>query len=189
MRKLYSLFIYLLTPLALLYLAFRGLRSRDYLKRWPERFAFFDKPLAAGGIVVHAVSMGEVNAASAMIRELLKRYPDLPLCVTTLTPTGSDRVRTLFPEAAFHVYLPLDLPGAVKRFFDRVRPRLLIIMETEIWPNLYHEAASHRIPIVIANARISEHSIGAYRRLRPLIGPALDCVSQIAAQSDLDAAA
>lgn len=187
MRKLYSLFIYLLTPLALLYLAFRGLRSPDYLKRWPERFAFFDKPLAGGGIVVHAVSMGEVNAASTMIRELIKQYPDLPLYVTTLTPTGSERVRTLFPEAAFHVYLPLDIPGSVKRFFDRLQPRLMIIMETEIWPNLYHQAACQGIPLVIANARISERSIGAYRRLRPLIGPALDSVSQIAAQSDLDA--
>jgi 3-deoxy-D-manno-octulosonic-acid transferase len=187
MRKLYSLFCYLLTPLVLLYLVYRGLRSRDYLKRWGERFAFFDKPPTGGGIVVHAVSMGEVTAASGMIRELMRRFPDLPLCITTLTPTGSDRVSDLFPKAAFHVYAPLDLPGAVSRFFDRVQPRLLIIMETEIWPNFYHAAAKRKIPVVIANARISEHSIGAYRRLRKLIGPALNCVSQIAAQSNLDA--
>jgi 3-deoxy-D-manno-octulosonic-acid transferase len=187
MRKLYSLFLYLLTPLALLYLAFRGLRSRDYLKRWPERFALFNKPPANNGIVVHAVSMGEVNAASEMIRSLMKRFPDYPLGITTLTPTGSDRARNLFPGAAFQLYAPFDLPGAVRRFFDRVQPRLLIIMETEIWPNWYHEAARRGIPVIIANARISEQSIGAYRRLGQLIGPALKSVSQIAAQSKLDA--
>ncbi|MFC1689207.1 lipid IV(A) 3-deoxy-D-manno-octulosonic acid transferase [Pseudomonadota bacterium] len=187
MRKLYSLFIYLLTPLALLHLAFRGLRNRDYLKRWPERFAFFDAQPDNGGIVVHAASMGEVNAASTLIRELQKRFPELPLTITTLSPTGSDRVKTLFPDSVFHVYAPLDLPGAVRRFFDRTRPTLLIIMETEIWPNLYYEAASRSVPIVIANARISESSIGAYRRLTQFVGPALRSVSRIAAQSQLDA--
>lgn len=187
MRKLYSLFIYLLTPLALLHLAFRGLRNRDYLKRWSERFAFFDAPITTGGIVVHAASMGEVNAASTLIRELLNRYPEYPLCITTLTPTGSDRVSTLFPGKVFHVYAPLDLPGAVRRFFDRTRPRLLIIMETEIWPNFFFEAAGRDIPVVIANARISEKSIGSYRRLVQFVGPALKSVSQIGAQSRLDA--
>lgn len=188
MRKLYSLLIYLITPLALLYLAFRGLRSSDYLKRWSERFAFIDAPEAMGGIVVHAASVGEVTAASALIRELGRRYPELPLCVTTLTPTGSDRVCALFANTVFHVYVPLDLPGAVKRFYDRVQPRLLIIMETEIWPNLYLEAASRNIPIMIANARVSESSVGAYRRFRRLIAAALEQVAFIAAQSDQDAA-
>jgi 3-deoxy-D-manno-octulosonic-acid transferase len=187
MRKLYSLLIYLLTPLALLHLAFRGLRNRDYLKRWSERFAFFDTPRTVGGMVVHAASMGEVNAASTLIRELLDRYPEYPLCITTLTPTGSDRVRALFSDRAFHVYAPLDLPGAVRRFFDRTRPRLLIIMETEIWPNFFFEAASQGIPVVIANARISDNSIGAYRRLVQFIRPALKRVSQIGAQSRMDA--
>ena len=187
MRKLYSLLIYLVTPLALLYLAFRGLRSGDYLKRWPERFAFFDAPETTGGIVVHAASMGEVNAASILIGELGKRYPEFPLCLTSLTPTGSDHVRTLFAQAVFHVYAPLDLPGAVRRFFDRVQPRLLIIMETEIWPNLYDEAASRNIPILIANARISQKSVKGYKRFRKMTAAALSQVSQIAAQSSMDA--
>jgi 3-deoxy-D-manno-octulosonic-acid transferase len=188
MRKLYSLLIYLVTPLVLLYLAFRGLRSRDYLKRWSERFAFFNAPQTTGGIVVHAASLGEVNAASALTRQLGKQFPEVPLCLTTLTPTGSDRVRALFGESVFHVYVPLDLPGAVKRFYDRVQPRLLIIMETEIWPNLYHEAASRNIPIMIANARISQNSVAAYRRFRKMTGAVLDQVSRIAAQSSQDAA-
>jgi 3-deoxy-D-manno-octulosonic-acid transferase len=188
MRKLYSLLIYLATPLVLLYLVFRGLRSSDYLKRWSERFALFDAPEATGGIVVHAASVGEVNAASTLVRELGQRYPEFPLCLTTLTPTGSDRVCALFTNTVFHVYVPLDLPGAVKRFYDRVQPRVLIIMETEIWPNLYHEAASRGIPIMIANARVSESSVGAYRRFRKMTAAALGQVSSIAAQSVQDAA-
>ena len=186
MRSLYTLLLYLATPLVLLYLLFRGLRSRDYLKRWPERFGRFDAPRQTGGIMVHAVSMGEVNAASMMVQELSRRFPEEPLCLTTLTPTGSARIHDLFGEAVFHVYAPLDLPGAVRRFLDRLRPRLLIIMETEIWPNLYHAAADRGIPIVIVNARISEHSIGGYRRLRRLTRSTLQKVSQIGAQSPLD---
>lgn len=187
MRMLYSLLLYVATPLVLLYLAFRGLRDRNYLQRWPERFGFFEAPETKGAIVVHAVSMGEVNAASVLVRELGERFPKTPLCLTTFTPTGSERVRSLFPEGVGHVYAPLDLPGSVRRFFDRVRPRLLIIMETEIWPNLYQEAHSRNIPIIIVNARISERSIGTYRRLKRWTGRVLSNVNEIAAQSDLDA--
>lgn len=188
MRSLYSLLLYLATPLVLLYLFLRGLRDPGYLGRWAERFARFEVPAQTGGIVVHAVSMGEVNAAAALMRELARRHPGLPLCLTTLTPGGSVRVRALFGQSVFHVYVPLDLPGAVRRFFDRLRPRLLIIMETELWPNLYHEAAARRVPILIANARISPASIGRYRRLRRLTAAVLGEVSHIAAQSAQDAA-
>jgi len=186
MRSLYTLLIYLAMPLVLFYLLVRGLRSRDYLKRWHERFGRFDPPARQGGIVVHAVSMGEVNAASVMVRELARRYPGEPLCLTTLTPTGSARVRELFGESVFHVYIPFDLPGAVRRFLDRVHPRLLVIMETEIWPNLYHECAARGIPVLIVNARISERSFNRYRRLRGLTGTALRQVAAIGAQSALD---
>jgi 3-deoxy-D-manno-octulosonic-acid transferase len=187
MRRIYTLLLYLAMPLVMLHLLLRGLRSRDFLKRWPERFGFFDLPGRTGGIVVHAVSVGEVNAASSLVRSVARRYPDLPLCLTTFTPTGSGRVRDLFRHDVFHVYAPLDLPGAVNRFFDRIQPRLLIIMETEIWPNLYYEAAVRDIPVMIANARISERSFGAYRRLRKMTAAALSQVSRIAAQSEVDA--
>jgi len=186
MRSLYTLLLYLATPLVLLHFFLRGLRSSGYLKRWPERFGWFEPPRRRDGIVVHAVSMGEVNAASMLVQELLRRFPDDPLCLTTGTPTGSARVRELFADRVFHVYLPLDLPGAVRRFLDRVRPRLLVIMETEIWPNLYHQAAARGIPILIVNARISERSFPTYRRLRRLTGAALRRTSGIGAQSALD---
>jgi len=186
MRSLYSLLLYLATPLVLLYLLLRGLRDRDYLKRWAERFARFDPPEQAGGIVIHAVSMGEVNAASMMVQELGRRFPERSLCLTTVTPTGSARVRELFGDRVFHVYAPLDLPGAVRRFLDRLNPRLLIVMETEIWPNLYHQASARGIPILIANARISDRSIGRYRRLRHLTGKTLRTATRIGAQSRQD---
>ena len=187
MRSLYSLLLYLLMPLVLLYLLFRGLRSRDYLSRWSERFGVFTPPAQNGALWIHAVSMGEVNAAAALIRALAERYPDKPLCITTFTPTGSSRVQELFGDKVFHVYLPFDLPGSVSRFYDRVQPDLGVIMETEIWPNLLHGAASRKIPCVIANARISDHSLDHYRRFRRLTTTALGKVSRIAAQSESDA--
>lgn len=188
MRKLYSLFIYLATPLVLFYFLYRSLRDRNYLKRWPERFGFFNALPSAGSIVVHAASMGEVNAASSLVTALLKRYPGVPLCLSTLTPTGSMRVRELFADTVSHVYVPLDLPGAVSRFYARVQPRLLIILETEIWPNLYHEARARNIPVMMVNARISEKSVGNYRRFRRLTAATLNDVTHIAAQSGRDAA-
>jgi 3-deoxy-D-manno-octulosonic-acid transferase len=187
MRWLYTLLLYLAMPLVLLHFLWRGLRDSAWLKRWPERFGFFDPPEVTAGIVVHAASVGEVNVASALVKSLSRRFPHLPVCLTTFTPTGSVRVRDLFRDKVFHIYAPLDLPGAVKRFYNRVQPGLLIIMETEIWPNLYSGAASRGIPIMLANARISEHSFGAYRRLGRLTATALNQASRIAAKSQVDA--
>ncbi|MEE4216919.1 MAG: lipid IV(A) 3-deoxy-D-manno-octulosonic acid transferase [Xanthomonadales bacterium] len=187
MRSVYSFLLYLLMPLVLLYLLLRGLRSREYLSRWSERFGYFDPPAEDGGIWVHAVSMGEVNAASTLIQGLQKQYPDAPLYITTFTPTGSSRVRELFGDTVFHVYSPFDLPGSVSRFFERLRPALAIILETEIWPNLFRAAASRSVPSVIVNARISDRSFGSYRRFRKLTSMALGQVSRIAAQSATDA--
>lgn len=187
MRSLYSLLLYAAMPIVLLYLLLRGLRSPEYLRRWPERFGFFAPPKRTGGIAVHAVSMGEVNAASALVKALADRYPDDPIYFTTFTPTGSERVRALFGDRVFHVYAPFDLPGAVRRFFARLQPRLLVILETEIWPNLLHRARSRGIPAVIANARISPRSFAQYRRFRRLTASALADVAHIAAQSRGDA--
>jgi 3-deoxy-D-manno-octulosonic-acid transferase len=180
--------MYLVTPIIVLRLLARGVRYRDYHKRWRERFGFFEAPGFAGSLWVHAVSVGEVNAAEPLIKALRNDYPNAPLVVTTVTPTGSERVRQLFGDSVFHVYLPYDLPFAVNRFMRRVRPRLAIIVETEIWPNLYFACRNRGIPLMIVNARLSERSLRGYKPMGRLVARALGCVSQIAAQSRTDAA-
>ena len=187
MQFLYSLLLMLITPLVLLYLGLRGIKDSNYLRRWSERFGFFDAGQSAQGIVIHAASVGEFNAASPLIKSLLVMFPELPITVTTLTPTGSQRVASELGARVFHVYVPLDTPGAVARFYHRLKPRLVIIMETEIWPNLYRGAQRRKIPLVIANARLSKNSVKQYHRLRSLIVPALANVDWVGAQSAEDA--
>lgn len=187
LRLLYTVLVHLATPFILYRLAFRGIRQRSYLDRWRERFGFFDKPDFAESIVVHAVSVGEFNAAIPLIEALMQRFPNHGLVVTTITPTGSERVRKVLGRRVFHVYLPYDLPGSIRRFLRRVRPRLLVIMETEIWPNLYFTCKSHGVPILIANARLSERSLKGYGPGQPLAQYAVRCASWIAAQSQSDA--
>jgi 3-deoxy-D-manno-octulosonic-acid transferase len=187
LRLLYTLTMYLLTPVILYRLAARGLRYRRYLSRWRERFGFFPAPGFSGSSWVHAVSVGEVNAAVPLIEALMRRYPDAPMVVTTVTPTGSERVQKLFGDRVFHVYLPYDLPASVKRFLDRVQPRFAVIMETEIWPNLFITCRERAIPIVVTNARLSERSLRGYGPVRPLARRAIRCASFVAAQSPIDA--
>ena len=188
MRYLYTLAMYLVTPLLVLRLLARGVRSRPYYRRWPERFGFFAAPGFSGSLWVHAVSVGEVNAAEPLIKALRRDYPNAPLVITTVTPTGTARVHQLFGDSVFHVYLPYDLPFAVRRFLQRTRPRLALIVETEIWPNLYFACRRRGIPLMIVNARLSERSLRGYLPMRGLVRSALRCVRQIAAQSRTDAA-
>ena len=188
MRYLYTLAMYLVTPLLVLRLLARGVRSRPYHRRWPERFGFFAAPGFSGSLWVHAVSVGEVNAAEPLIKALRRDYPNAPLVITTVTPTGTARVHQLFGDSVFHVYLPYDLPFAVRRFLQRTRPRLALIVETEIWPNLYFACRRRGIPLMIVNARLSERSLRGYLPTRGLVRSALRCVRQIAAQSRTDAA-
>ncbi|GIX32569.1 MAG: 3-deoxy-D-manno-octulosonic acid transferase [Lysobacterales bacterium] len=187
LRAAYTALMYLLTPVILWRLALRGLRYRDYFKRWPERFGFFADPGIEESIWVHAVSVGEFNAAVPLIEAMMERWPNRPVVVTTVTPTGSERVRKQFGERVLHVYLPYDLPGAIGRFLDRVRPRLAVIMETEIWPNLFFACHRRRIPVVLANGRLSERSLRGYGPIRPLARAAVRTVRAVIAQSDSDA--
>jgi 3-deoxy-D-manno-octulosonic-acid transferase len=187
LRYLYTLAMYLVTPLIMLRLMARGMRYGEYHLRWRERFGFFAAPGFQGSLWVHAVSLGEVNAAEPLIKALMEAYPQSPLVVTTVTATGSERVRQLFGDRVFSVYLPYDLPFAVHRFLRNVRPRLSVIVETEIWPNLYFACRRRGIPMLIANARLSERSMRGYARLRGVVRAALRCVTHIAAQSAADA--
>ncbi|MDX1569420.1 MAG: lipid IV(A) 3-deoxy-D-manno-octulosonic acid transferase [Xanthomonadales bacterium] len=187
MHLAYTIVMYLLIPVILYRLALRGFRAPAYFRRWPERFGFFPEPGFTSSIWIHAVSMGEVNAAIPLIRALMKRYPEHQFVITTVTPTGSERVESVFGETVFHVYLPYDLPAAVRRFLDRTRPRLAVVMETEIWPNLFCACRDRDIPIVVANARLSERSLRGYRPVQGLAATALNCSTRVGAQTQTDA--
>jgi len=145
LRFLYLLAVYLAAPVVSALFLWRGLRDRSYWRNFGERFGFGAR-LTPGGVWLHAVSVGEVQACAALVSALSRRYPALPLTVTTFTPTGSARARALFGNLAQVRYVPYDLPGAVRRFFRRVQPRLAVIFETELWPNLYRECGRRRVP-------------------------------------------
>lgn len=188
MRALYTGLLYLALPLVFLYFLWRGLREPGYLKGWGERLGLGRRP-PPGGIWLHAASVGEVAAAVPLLRALRERDPDSPLVVTTFTPTGRDRARSALGGTAHVVYLPLDLPGAVRRFLQHAQPRLAILLEAELWPNLLHGCRAAGVPVLLANARLSEASAARYRRgvQGRLIGDALRGIDCIAAVSDEDA--
>jgi 3-deoxy-D-manno-octulosonic-acid transferase len=188
LRGLYSAALYLLLPLTLYHLIWRGFRQGDYLLRWNERYAVYSDPPPPADIWVHAVSMGEVNAAAPLINALRTRHPGLRLLVTSITPTGSARIRALWGDSIEHVYLPYDLPGAVSRFLRQFQPRIALVLETELWPNLLFGCRDHDVPAWIVNARLSERSLRGYRLLRPLLQRALGTLRGILAQTADDAA-
>lgn len=187
LRGLYSAVLYLLVPVTVYHLIWRGFRQQAYLHRWGERYARYHRRPGPRVLWLHAVSVGEVNAAVPVINALRRGRPDLRLLVTTITPTGSERVRTLWGHDIEHVYLPYDLPGAVGRFLKHYRPHAGLIMETELWPNLLFGCRDHGVPVFILNARLSERSLRGYRVLAPLVGRALRTVRTVAAQSLADA--
>ena len=187
MRALYILIAYLLTPVVVANLIWRGFRNRGYWRGLGERFGWLPEAPAGGAIWVHAVSVGEVQAAIPLVRALRERFGHLRILVTTVTPTGRARATAAFGDDVEQCYAPYDLPGVVKRFFDRKRLVAAIIMETELWPNLFHECGKRKVPLVLASARISPRSVKRYRRFLPLFRDALAHGIVIAAQSQRDA--
>lgn len=186
-RPLYTLLLHLALPLIALRLALRARKAPAYAKRIKERFSFALPSMKPGGIWVHAVSVGESIAAAPMIRALQARYPDLPITVTCMTPTGSERIQALFGDGVQHCYLPYDLPWAAARFLNRAKPRLAVVMETELWPNHIHQCAERGIPVALANARLSERSARGYARFGRLTAPMLAELSLIAVQTRTEA--
>ncbi|GAB3381032.1 lipid IV(A) 3-deoxy-D-manno-octulosonic acid transferase [Lysobacter fragariae] len=187
LRVLYSVALYLLAPITIYHLIWRGFRQSAYLQRWPERYAVYRDAPHARTLWVHAVSVGEVNAALPLVQALRRGRPDLRLLVTTITPTGSQRVRALWKDEVEHVYLPYDLPGAVGRFLDHYKPMAALIMETELWPNLLFGCRDRSVPTYILNARLSARSLRGYQVLAPLVSRALRTVRTVAAQTHADA--
>ena len=187
LRGLYSVALYALLPVTIYHLVWRGFRQPAYFQRWNERYARYPDDVPSTPIWLHAVSVGEVAAASPLVEALLKRHPERRLLVTTITPTGSERVQALWGDRVAHVYLPYDLPGAIDRFLRHFRPGVALVMETELWPNLLFGCRDHAIPVYIVNGRLSARSLRGYRVLRPLIARALRTVAAVCAQTRGDA--
>lgn len=185
-RALYSLLWPLATPLLRRYLRKRARQAPAYLEHWDERFG--DALPQAGGEVIwlHAVSVGETRAAQPLLARLRERYPQARFVITQMTPTGRATAEQLYPFAEIR-YLPYDNARVMRRFVAALRPRCLILMETEIWPNLLHACAQAGVPAFLVNARLSEKSLRGYRRIGALIRPALQALTAVAAQSEDDA--
>ena len=187
MRFAYGLVTYLLMPVYAAYWFVRGLGNRSYRDRFGQRFGFGYPRMTGGSIWIHAVSVGEVQAAVPLIKALVNQFPDRRALVTTVTPTGAARVDALFGDSVRHCYIPFETPFAVTRFFNSVQPDMALILETEIWPNLYHECGQRNIPLILVSARISPNSMATYRRFLPLFRETLSYGIVIAAQSEADA--
>lgn len=188
MRALYTTALYLALPYILLHLALRGLKNRAYWHRWGERFGWLPSKVSGPYTVwVHAVSVGEVMAAVPMVRRLRQRDPASRILVTTTTPTGSERAQAALADVADHLYAPYDLPAAVHRFLDRVRPRAAVIMETELWPNTFSLCRRRGVPVIVANARLSARSAQGYARVGAAMGKMLRDITAIVAQHREDA--
>lgn len=184
-RFLYSTILYLLSPLLVVYLAFRAIKSPDYRGRWGERFGL--TRLKSTDLLVHSVSMGETLAAIPLIRLIMQSHPELSITVTTTSPTGSAQVRKAFGDSVQHCYLPFDLPWCVGRFLRQVSPKSCIIMETELWPNLVAIAAKRGVRLMLANARLSAKSAAQYAKRPKLSRSMLQRLDVIAVQTRVEA--
>ncbi|MEQ1545694.1 lipid IV(A) 3-deoxy-D-manno-octulosonic acid transferase [Methyloglobulus sp.] len=187
MRTFYSAVFYLIIPFILLRLFWRSIKAPNYRQRWRERFAYYDRNFSQGVIWFHAVSVGEAEALFPLVRRLQQHNPQAKLLITTTTPTGSARVRAVLGQTVEHVYLPYDTPDTVKRFMQCFKPVLAVIMETEIWPNLFTYCGANDIPLYVINARLSENSSSGYQKFPSLMHPVLANVKCVAAQTQEDA--
>ena len=164
----------------------RGRLNPGYRQRWRERFGFLPHRPAANGLWVHAVSVGETLAAAPWIKAFQQRHPNVPVIVTTTTPTGSEQVKRLFGDRVYHMFLPYDVPFFWQRFLRTLNPGLLVIMETELWPNLLHACEQRALPVILANARLSEKSKQGYQRFEALTAPMLQQLTRVAVQNSTD---
>ncbi len=188
MYALYSLAWLLALPLAFLYLLWRSRRQPEYRRHWSERLGFGPSLTGQRVIWIHAVSVGETRAAAPIINALLKRHPGHTLLLTHATPTGRATGAELFGERVRQAYLPYDFPLCASIFLTRSNPEMGVIMETELWPNLFRQCRKRNIPLLLVNARLSERSALGYQRFAGLARGALQALSTIAAQTSADAA-
>ena len=187
MKLLYSTLFYIALPFVIIRLIWRGFRAPAYWQRWSERFGNVPQLSDKHPVIwIHAVSVGEVEATRPMVKLLRTEYPQHQLLITTMTPTGSARVKLLFGDTVAHSYLPYDVSFAVQRFLKRIHPQFGIIMETEIWPNILLKCQQLKIPLILANGRMSERSKKSYARFPRFTKTILQSLHFIAAQSEDD---
>lgn len=186
MRYLYSFLLYLAMPFIFFKLLWRSRKLPAYGKRWGERLGYYPFTLESA-IWIHAVSVGETIAAIPLVKALQKKYPEETILITNMTPTGQDRVRAAFGDTVKSVYLPYDLPGAIQRFLKSMQPKICIIMETELWPNMLRACKQKNIPVCLTNARLSQKSADGYLKIAPLTKEMLANVSRISACGQADA--
>tara|TARA_B110000008_G_scaffold84848_2_gene86636 strand:- start:1890 stop:3179 length:1290 start_codon:yes stop_codon:yes gene_type:complete len=184
---IYTLLTFLLLPIYIAYWLVKGILNKAYWDRIAQRFGWGYPLLNSDSIWIHAVSVGEVNAAIPLVTELKIRYPKKRIVITTVTPTGSEQVQKIFNNEVTHCYIPFETPYAVSSFFDAIKPSIALIMETEIWPNIYNECGRRKILLVLVSAKISQQSLYYYQKLLPLFRETLSHGILIAAQSERDA--
>lgn len=189
LRKLYTLLLYLIQPLLFLLMLKRSVKLPVYRRRLNERYGYYANmpPPTPNGIVIHAASVGEVIAATPLVKAIQSRYPKLAITMTTVTPTGSARVKAAFGDSVTHLYLPYDLPFVIKRFLKFTQPKLFIVIETELWPNLIRQIKLRQIPFMIANARLSPRSAKRYAWLATAVKKMLNDIDLILAQDNISA--
>lgn len=185
-RFFYSVLYACLLPVLVLRLWWRGRLNPGYRQRLRERFGLLPHRPPANGLWIHAVSVGETLAAAPLVKSFQSRHPNVPVIVTTTTPTGSAQVQRLFGAGVYHMYLPYDLPWFWRNFLNALRPGLLVVMETELWPNLLAACEQRRIPVMLTNARLSEKSARGYEKFSALTQPMLQRLSMVAVQNAAD---
>ena len=183
---LYRLFFLCLLPITWLLLQLRSIKQKAYRQRLSERFGFMPRQLQSGGIIVHAASVGEVIALKSFVNQLLAAKPKTVITVTTFTPTGSEQVSKLFGDRVQHCYLPLDSTLCVASFLNRLKPKAMVFMETELWPNLIAQARDRGIKLLLINGRLSKKSMDSYRKLSWLIAPTINSFEKVLCQSQVN---
>ncbi|HZE60359.1 MAG TPA: 3-deoxy-D-manno-octulosonic acid transferase [Burkholderiales bacterium] len=187
MRALYTVALRLALPFLVLRLWWRGRREPGYRESMSERFGLYQVDRPERLLWIHAVSVGEARAAEPLVRALNGALPDHRILITCTTAAGRETIKQVYGEATLTVFLPYDFPEAAQAFLEYFRPRLAIVMETEVWPNLLARCARYGVPVMLANARLSERSARGYRRWRALAEPAFASLAAVCAQSAADA--
>ncbi len=189
-RKRYTLLLYLLFPIIWTYFVWRGFKDRRYLQNIKQRLGLFKSKIAVDGLHFHCASMGEMLAAIPLISQITKKHPELSITITSTTPTGKAEADKLIQKLHLsniqHCYLPIDWPGACRRFIKNVQPKFSILMETELWPNLLNQFAKKKIPVLLANARLSDTSFKKYHKHPKLSQEIFSNIAWISAQYQSD---